>query len=190
MPYEEFEKNWRAFNYAYLVVFPPDMAEAVQDILGDQIDPFENYQHAVKRAAADIGDLKSGYDLFFAWYNQGTSLTYLEDYAGAKNAFDQAFTIYASLAAEDRPWRILWYQTRPYWAYFYTGHYEDVINLSTSTLDSTDDPILEESYYWRALAKEALGDLDGAIQDLNEAVRLNPNFIAGKYQLRRIKGES
>jgi hypothetical protein len=41
-----------------------------------------------------------------------------------------------------------------------------VINLATTTLDAMSEPVLEESYYWRALAREALGDIDGAIQDL------------------------
>jgi DNA-directed RNA polymerase specialized sigma24 family protein/tetratricopeptide (TPR) repeat protein len=190
MAYGEFEENWRAFNYSFLIVYPSEKAEAVSKILGEQADPFKNYRYAAEKAAEEVAALDAGRDLFFAWFNQGTSLTYLEDHTEAKEAFDEAFAIYSSLPAEERPWRILWYQTRPYWAYFYTGNYQDVIELATSTLESIDDPILEESYYWRALAKEALGDLEGAIQDLNEAIRLNPNFIAGKYQLRRIKGES
>jgi hypothetical protein len=48
--------------------------------------------------------------------------------------------------------------------------------------------VLEESFYWRALAREALGDVTGAIDDLRESVRLNPNFGPGWEQLNRLEG--
>jgi hypothetical protein len=190
MDYPEFVENWRSFNYSYMVVYPADKDSAVREILGPQAELSRNYQYAAAKAKTETQTLTSPLDRFFAWFNQGSNLTYLEDYAAAKSAFDRAFTIYQELPAEDRPWRVLWYQTRPYWAYFYTGSFQEVIDLATSALNSMDDPLLEESYYWRALAREALGDMEGAIQDLNEAIRLNPNFVAGKYQLRRIKSES
>ena len=50
------------------------------------------------------------------------------------------------------------------------------------------EPTLEESLYWRGLALEATGDLGSAIADLQEAVRLNPNFEAGLFQLNRMLG--
>jgi hypothetical protein len=36
------------------------------------------------------------------------------------------------------------------------------------------------------LAKEALGDITAAIDDLKESVRLNPHFTAGLEQLARL----
>jgi hypothetical protein len=190
MSYQDFIDNWRAFNYSYMLVYPTDMGSQVQKLLSNQDDEFQNYQFAVDKADQDLQNLTGNRELFFAWFNKGTSLTYLQDFRGAKDAYDKAFSIYQELPLEVRPWRILWYQTRPYWAYFYTGNYQEVIDLATKTLESEQQPVLEESYYWRALAKEALGDLKGAVQDLNQAIQLNPNFIAGKYQLKRIKGES
>jgi hypothetical protein len=38
------------------------------------------------------------------------------------------------------------------------------------------------------LAREALGDTPGATADLQQAVRLNPNFTAGETQLARLQG--
>jgi tetratricopeptide (TPR) repeat protein len=81
---------------------------------------------------------------------------------------------------------MLWYQTRPYWAYYYSGRFKDLIDLATDTLDTAEKPVLEESYYWRALAREALGDKTGAIADLQQAVQINPHFILGMDQLRRL----
>lgn len=53
---------------------------------------------------------------------------------------------------------------------------EDVINLSTTTLNAMSEPVLEESYYWRALAREALGDTKGAVKDLGSALKVHPGF--------------
>ena len=126
-------------------------------------------------------------DQLFAWYNRGTNLVNLGDYAGAAQAYDQAFTVYPTIPEKDRPWRNIWYQTGPYFAYFYSGRYQDVINLANTTLyDTISEPVLEESFYWRGLAKEALGDAQGAIEDYRQSIRLNPNFGPGWEQLNRL----
>jgi len=62
-------------------------------------------------------------DQFFAFYNYGSNLVSLRDFAGAAKAYDTAFALYDSLPEDMsiRPYRILWYQTGPYFAYYYTG---------------------------------------------------------------------
>ena len=107
----------------------------------------------------------------------------LQDYAGAAAAYDEAFALYPTIPAKERPWRIMWYQTGPYWAYYYTGRYQDVINLATTTLDAMSEPVLEESYYWRALARAALGDSNGAIKDLRSSLKYHPGFEPAIIQL-------
>jgi hypothetical protein len=69
----------------------------------------------------------------------------LQDYAGAAQAYDSAFALYAALPQDERPWRLLWYQDGPYAAYYHTGRYQDVINLAHSTLINVDKPVLEET---------------------------------------------
>ena len=86
---------------------------------------------------------------------------------------------------EDRPWRMLWYQTGPYKAYYYTGRYNDVITLATNALANMAEPVLEESYYWRGLAREALG-IDGYISDFRRTIELNSNFTPGYEALARL----
>jgi tetratricopeptide (TPR) repeat protein len=103
----------------------------------------------------------------------------LFEYADAAAAFDQAFAIYNDLGKDDkqRPYRMMWYQTGPYKAYFYTERYQDVINLADITLtDTISKPTLEESIYWRGRAKYMIGDTPGAIADFREALRLHPNW--------------
>jgi tetratricopeptide (TPR) repeat protein len=185
VPYETVEIHWLAFNYTYIVIFPTERENEVFRILGPDQDEIANLYKAADRASINIFNL-SGRDLFFAWYNRGTSLMRLTDYGGAALAYDEAFNVYASLEPDDRPWRILWYQTGPYFAYYFTGRYYDVINLANQTLDLMPDPVLEESYYWRALAKEGLGDIDGAIQDLNTSLIHHPDFEPSLAQLIRL----
>ncbi len=47
--------------------------------------------------------LSSGRDLFFAWFNLGSSLVSLEKYPEAAQAFDQAFAVYANLPETRAP---------------------------------------------------------------------------------------
>ncbi len=185
--YEEFIEGWRPFNYLFLIVYPRDRLEEVLDILGPWADPAWANQHALEIAQDEVQSLE-GIDRFFAQFNEGTSHVNLLQYVDGAAAFDRAFGLYAELTEDElRPYRILWYQTWPYWAYYYSGRYQDVINLANTTLNDTiSEPVLEESIYWRALAKEAIGDLDGAIEDLRQTVILNPNFDPGWDQLARL----
>ena len=186
VPYDEMTANWRAFNYAYIVVYPPDREAEVLAILGPQADETANFQHAVQLASDEIYETTDPRDQFFAWFNRGTNLVHLQDYASAAAAYDQAFFIYPSIPEKRRPWRMLWYQTGPYFAYYYTGRYYDVISLATTTIDTTNDPAIEESFFWRARAKVALGDINGAIADFRESLKWHPDFSPTLEQLQAL----
>lgn len=106
---------------------------------------------------------------------------------GAADAYDQAFELYPAIPEKQRPWRMMWYQTDPYSAYYYTGRYTDVINLATKTLDAMSEPVLEESYYWRSLARMAVGDDKGAIKDLEASLDYHPGFKPSLTELEQYK---
>jgi len=183
VPYDEMIHNWRAFNYTYIIVYPPEKEAEVMNLLGTDADEGSNYQNAALKASNEIYGL-SGVDQFFAWYNRGTNLVKLQDYAGASAAYDEAFAVYATLPVEDRPWRMLWYQTGPYFAYYYNERYYDVLSLAGTTLGAMQsDKNLEESYYWRGMAKAALGDTAGAIEDFKLALQYHKDFGPALYQL-------
>lgn len=171
--YSDLEENWRAFNGTFLVVFPPERQAEAMSLLGPDADEAANESRAAQKAMEET-QTQSGQAQAFAWFNLGTSLNALEDHAGAAAAFDQA-------RAVGLPWRMLWYQTGPYRAYFHTGRYQEVIDLATVTLSTVDN--LEESYYWRGLAKQALGNADGAIADWRTALRHNAHFTPAAQQL-------
>ena len=172
--YDYVGQFWRHFNFAYVVVYPPERADEVYSILGVHADPQVNFIHAANLALTEANSL-GGREQFFAWFNRGSNLVYLGDHVSAAAAFDTAFALYAALPLEERPWRLLWYVDAPYAAYYNTGRYQDVIDLAHTALVNVDKPVLEETYYWRGMAKEALGDRAGAVEDLTRAFTLNPN---------------
>lgn len=174
-PYEGFDAAWRAFNYVYMVIYPADQESSVMAILGDQADETANYQYAALKAANEVEGL-TGIDQFFAYFNRGTNLVALQDYGGGAAAYDAAFAIYPNIPESTRPYRIMWYETGPYYAYYFTQRYWDVISLSTTTLDAMAEPMLEESFYWRARAELALGDTAGAERDIKSALKYHAGF--------------
>lgn len=176
---------WQHFNYVYVVIYPPEREAEVMDILGPHADPVANYQHAAQKAREEVESL-SGLEQYFALFNLGANLVHLEEYTEAAEAYDRAFEVFASLPLSERPWRLMWYVDGPYAAYYHTGRYEDVISLAQSTLVNVDKPVLEETYYWRGKAREALGDLDAAIADYRRAYDLNPRSTPAGEELQRL----
>jgi tetratricopeptide (TPR) repeat protein len=169
---------WLSFDYIFIVVYPTDHATEVMDLLGPYADAQWAAGHALS-VADDLIKKTSGMDLFFAWFAKGTSHVALQQYVDAATAYDQAFVVYNQLGKDDkqRPYRMMWYQTGPYWAYFYAGRYQDVINLANVTLtDTISKPTLEESIYWRGRAEYMIGDTPDAVKDFRESLRLHPNW--------------
>ena len=187
--YADYIDGWRAFNYVFIVVYPPEQEAALLQAMGPWADSTWALQNALRIAEEETQTL-SDMALFFAWFNKGTSNTYLFEYGLGAEAYDYAYAnIYPNLPeGPTRPYRILWYQTGPYWAYYWTSRYQDVINLADTNLDSIlpNNPprMLEESLYWRALAEVALGYYDAGYEDMRQAVHYNPNFAAARAKLQ------
>lgn len=186
MTYDELARGWwRDFNYVLIVVAPPERAAQALELLGPYADPQQSFQIAALKASQEIPDLQ-GRDQFFAWFNLGSSRVGLGDYQGAAEAYDQAFALYADLSEAMRPYRLMWYVVGPYEAYYYSGRYEDVVNLANTTFAWVGQPVLEESYYWRGMANLALGKQNLAITDFQKAAGLNPNYAPPRDELIKL----
>lgn len=183
--YEDLQNQWRSFNYVFQVIYNSDQESKLMTTLGDYADDHNADQIAYQNSNQEIYE-DQGSDLFFAWFNRGTSLVQLQDYAGAAGAYDQAFQIYAQIEEKERPWRMMWYQTGPYFAYYYSGRYQDVINLATITIETASEPYLEESFYWRAQAYVALGDTQSAVNDLYTSLEYHPNFVPSVELMKQL----
>ncbi len=186
--YSDFVDGWRAFDRVWLIVYPADREDEVMTLLGRYTDPRWSAQHSLDLINQEINAMSST-RLFFEWFSRGTSLVALQQYVDAANAYDQAFSIYATLNPDysTRPWRMMWYQTGPYWAYYYSGRYQDVINLANITLDPSLLGVntLEESLYWRGMAEYAIGQTAQAVTDVRKSVYYNQNFQAGIAALQQ-----
>ncbi|MHB0922797.1 MAG: C39 family peptidase [Bellilinea sp.] len=184
--YSDLEQAWRSFNFVFIVVYQPERENDVLKALGLLATDEAAYQIAYDRAMLETSSLTDVRDKFFAWFNAGTSLVSLQNYSAAATAFDTAFEMYPDIEVNSRPYRILWYETGPYAAYYYTERYQDVIALANQTLGLMAEPVLEESYYWRALSYYALGDTTRAVADLRTSLIYHPGFAPSKAMLEQL----
>jgi hypothetical protein len=151
----------------------PEKEADLMAVLGPWSDATWSEQHAQAVAQQESQSL-TGLDQFFAEFNLGTSAGLLTDYGASAAAYDQATSLYNALPESSRPYRIYWYQTGPYKAYYYTSRYQDVIARADATLATIKAPrSLEESWYWRAQAEYALGQTDKAYTDILQAYYYN-----------------
>jgi len=183
--YDEFIEGWRSFNYVFVVVYPYAREAEALTLLDDYASDDWASRHALEVAEEETRALK-GIDQYFAWFNAGTSHAALFEYADAAQAYDMAFQLYATLGKDDsvRPYRMMWYQTGPYKAYFYSGRYTDVVNLASVTFETIEPDFLEETLYWRGQAYYMIGDTQSAIADYRTALEIHPGWAPAVQALQ------
>lgn len=163
--YADFDRHWRQFNRQMIISYAPENAALVADIIGrEQLDDTTMWQRTLERTRQEIeGEPENAY----LWFNLGTVYNHLGEYELAATAYDESRRL-------GLPWRMLWYQFGPYEAYLNTGRYTDVIELADVTLFQR--PYFEESYYYRGMAKIAIGETREGRRDLQAAADFNPRF--------------
>jgi len=186
--YASYEDEWRQFNYLFLVVYPADRENEVLNLLGSWADDTWASRHALELAQKEIETLK-GNDLFYVWFNKGTSHVALNQYADAAAAYDRAYLIYSNwdLSKGEQPYRMLWYQTGLYFAYYYSARYQDVISFANTTLNDTiAKPELEESLLWRGRAYYMAGNTQAAVEDYRAALKVHVNWPPAVQALQEL----
>jgi tetratricopeptide (TPR) repeat protein len=166
--YQEMDELWLVFNRIYMVIYPSERAADLETVLGnlDETLAIERALETARREAANpsptcVAYVECADAEAFAWFNIGTNLVALGHDDEAAAAYDRARVL-------GLPWRMLWYQFGPYQAYYATGRYEEVIALADTTLAVVGN--LEESYYWRGLARAARGETGLAHSDFEAAL--------------------
>ena len=182
MSYEDIAMYWAQFDDIYMVIFPYEREQEVHDILGRQMDDAYNKEYALEQVTARLYTTK-GRELFFAWYSRGSILVEMQDFWGASEAYDRAFEIYEKLPAEERPWRVTWYQTGPLFAYYYMGRYNDVYNLAKATIDQSPEPAIPESWVWLGRAEVKRGNRPAAIAAFRQALKWHPGWWVAENEL-------
>lgn len=204
MGYQKLDELWRVFNRTYMVVYAPERWGALAEILGLEACPSESlapevlgpefeapamYERALETARAELANPPESCVAYadcadwvtFSWFNIGTNLTALERYDEAALAYDQA-------RQSGLHYRMLWYQFGPYEAYYAAGRYDDVIALAEATLATAKN--LEESYYWRGMARLAQGDREGARADFRTALRYHERWEPATTALTELEDAS
>lgn len=183
--YDELDQLWRVFNRLYILVYPGERWDELATILGSDVENEAMYTDALTQLRAEVADppkVASAYAkpedwVTFGWFSIGSNLTGLELHEEAAVAYDQARQL-------GLPWRMLWYQFGPYESYYAVGRFDDVIALADVTLASAEN--LEESYYWRGLAKLAKGETKAGRADLETALRYHPDWQPAITALQHI----
>ncbi|MBE9508782.1 MAG: C39 family peptidase [Chloroflexi bacterium] len=184
--YQELDELWRVFNRAYLVIYAPERWEELAAVIGSDLSDAAMYKQALETARVEAVALPNDCVAYadcadwvtFSWFNVGSSLTSLGRHAEAALAYDQALQL-------GLHYRMLWYQFGLYESYHAVGRHDDVVALADATLATTSN--LEESYYWRGMARLGRGDADGARADFEAALHYHENWPPAAVALAGIE---
>lgn len=175
MTYAELNKNWQAFNRAYIIVYPIEKEEEVKAVLKEDWDVDINRQHALETAYAET---KSTPNNTYAWFNLGSNLVYFERYPEAARAYDTARKL-------ELPQRMMRYQFGPFLAYFHSGRTEDLIAVADYALKVT--PNSEEALLWKGWASFRLGQTSEALSLFQKALEARPGYKDALYALNYLQ---
>ncbi|MDP3449723.1 MAG: hypothetical protein Q8R87_04010, partial [Anaerolineaceae bacterium] len=171
LAYAEVADAWQAFNHVYLVIFPTGDQPIIEQLLD------ENWllEANLKRTAAALqNQVLTEPANAFAWFNLGSSLTALQQYDAAVQAFDKA-------RALGLPARMLRYQFGPLIAAYHIGDAKDLNRLADYALHITPDS--EEALLWKGWAYELSGDHLSAMSLFNQALQAKPGDHEAKKAL-------
>ncbi|MCP5099132.1 MAG: hypothetical protein GY943_26560 [Chloroflexi bacterium] len=174
-PYNTIAEFWFQFNSTFILVYPPEQADTINEIVGEtMLNPLFMWQQAAQTAkTTTINDPKNAY----AWFNLGTNLTEMGILTGDIAFYENAAAAFDQARAIGLPWRMLWYQFNPYIAYLEVGRPDDVLTLTSATLTSTGGQNVEETYLYQGYGLQATNDSAGAEAAFNRARQLNHHLL-------------
>jgi tetratricopeptide (TPR) repeat protein len=183
--YSDMDIYWQQFNYTFYVVYQPAEEARVQAILGaDMLNTFTMWSHAASRA--DL-ERKADPESAFAWFNLGTSLTRMGEMTGESNYYQGGVQAFDQARELGLPSRMLWYQFRPYMAYWKSERLDDVIALADATLETQGGRNVEETYWYKGHALLSQGKVAEAIAAYEAALVVNQNFYPAQISLDSLR---
>lgn len=170
----DFDRWWIPFNRVYMPVIRPDQEPLVRAIVGDIYDnPQLMWEQTAARAETELATNENHY----SWYNLGEARYKLGNLEGAISAFESSFTY-------QYPYRLQWYIFTYMEAYNAAGMHQRVLDLTSNYTQST----VEEIFYQRGVALEALGRTDEALQSYQQAATLNARLTVAAEAVARLGG--
>ncbi len=179
--YDELVEFWQQFNYTFYVVYEPQQEDEVAAILGpDMFDDLAMWQNVAELAEAET---EENPDDAMAWFNLGTALTRMGGLTGEQAYYQGGAQAYDRAREIGLPPRMLWYQFQPYLAYMRLQRYQDIIDLADATLETQGGRNVEETFWYKGHALAYQGDITGAREAYQEALRVNHNFYPAQWSL-------
>ncbi len=176
--YEEFNKIWKPFNYAYLVIVKPEKKAEIEQVLGENLDPRLSWRKsrtiAKEQLMKNPGDTMARFNLSIAHY-------YLGNYKGATMELEK---IGATL-----PRHTLWYQMEPIEAYFQIRNYDKVFKLTDGILNDKNKAY-SELYILRGKSYMELQQSNLARAEFEKAVFYNINSKTAREALASLLGQT
>ena len=162
--YEYFDSLWKAFNYEYLVLVPPDKNLIAQTILGQDTDDQFSWNKAAEISLTQLSrnpnDIYARFNLVVAYYHTG-------QYQKSVAEFEK---IEANL-----PFRTLWYQIEPILAYYKLGDFTRVFEITNKILNN-HNRAFSELYILRGRIYQSQNNFELAEQEFENAKLYNRNL--------------
>jgi tetratricopeptide (TPR) repeat protein len=169
--YPQVQKEWKPFNYLYMIVYLPDQENELKGLLASNWDPDLNRQNSLAASqAATVDDPSDA----FAWFNLGSNFVYFERYDEANAAYDKAREL-------GLPQRMFRYQFGPFIANFQANRTDDLLALTDYALQRTE--MSEETWLWHGWALYRKGDGKKAVENWRKALSIHPGYQDALYAL-------
>ncbi|HEX6385930.1 MAG TPA: hypothetical protein VF177_14765, partial [Anaerolineae bacterium] len=179
--YDDFAHWWQQFNYTFYVVYQPAQEALVQAIIpGQLLEDRSMWEYTSELAATEIG---ADANNVFALFNLGVSQTRLGELTGDAAYYERGATAFDQARAIGLPPRTLYYEHRPFMAYWKVGRLDDVLELADAMLATTGGRYVEEIYWFKGHALAAQGNLTGARDAYASALEVNPAFHPAQQSL-------
>jgi tetratricopeptide (TPR) repeat protein len=162
--YTEFNELWGKFNYEYLVLVPEAKLQIAGRILGANVNKEIAWQNAVSFTQKKLADNPDDITTIF---NLSVAYTNTKEYQKAVETYEKV--------RDHLPARTLWYQLEPVEAYYRTGDYNSVFEI-TEKIFASQNKAYSEAYLLRGQSYLKLGQVELAKEEFNKAVFYNRNF--------------
>jgi len=169
--YYDFLSIWQPFNYAYIIVYTPDLEEKVLAIVGEDVDESTNWNKALARAEKERELTPEN---IYPLFNLSTTAYHLGDYKKSVEAFEQVENLL--------PRRMLWYQIEPILAYQKLLNYSRVFEITDKIL-AGGNHAFSELYLIRGEVYLSQGEKDKAKTEFEQAVSYNKNLEKARQAL-------
>ncbi|NJL93141.1 MAG: C39 family peptidase [Anaerolineae bacterium] len=175
--YAYIQRTWQQFNNVFLVIYDVEREAELQALMGTLWDEQSAWESALIAAEANLA---ANPDDLWAVFNVAEINSYLGNYAVATAAYDVALFERRGL-----PFRTLWYMQGAFRAYYATGQFRRVLDLTGRVQAET--PHIEDMNYYRGLVHAARGEAEAARERFLLVLDFNPNFYPAAEALAALE---